>query len=77
MTAVTQQSELLSSHSFLRARSKILAAKLALRSSGGEIFRKVVEKFDQLMKSLFPVENASPAKNTSPAKKRRRKGKRK
>ena len=77
MTAVTQQSEILSSHSFLRARSKILAAKLALRSSGGEIFRKVVEKFDQLMKSLFPGENASPTKNTSPAKKRRRKGKRK
>jgi hypothetical protein len=52
MTATTQQSELLSSHSFLRARSLKLKAEDALRRLGGEPLRKVVDDFQRLMISL-------------------------
>jgi hypothetical protein len=54
MTATTMGSELLSSHSFLRARSLKLEATDALRSLVVEIIHNVSEKFKRLMKSLHP-----------------------
>jgi hypothetical protein len=52
MTTTTEKSELLSSHSFLRARSKEFTSDNALRSSGGTTIRKAVKDFQNFMKDL-------------------------
>jgi hypothetical protein len=54
MTATTEDSELLSSHSFLRDRSLKLEATDAFGCLGGKIIHKVARKVLRLMRSRHP-----------------------
>ena len=56
MTATTEQSELLSSHSFLRARSHVMTAEDALRSILGRPVSKAVTALLRWIKGLPPEE---------------------